>query len=439
MKKNCFFAAIIVSLLFFTCTTGGGGSLSKINVEYEPRIPDAENSYPLETMGQRGAFDYFKSERLSVGWNLGNGLDSHTNGVGSETAWGNPAINQALMNGVKAQGFNVIRIPVTWMGHIGGAPDYHINGARLNRVAQVVEMAKTAGLKVIINLHHDGAIHNVGKDVGWLSVGKAYKSNAEYAKITNKYVRVWKQIAIYFRNYGDWLMFESLNEVHDGGWCWSESFKTEAGVQAQFKIVNEWNQLFTDVVRSTGGNNASRYLVIPSYCTVPECTYPGGKIESHPIKDLGSYFKIPADSAEGKQVITFHYYRPDDVGLGNEEAPFWSWGNADQKEQIDDDFKPFKAAYIDKGIPVIIGECGATRRVFSNSEETTKRAHQTRLAYLDHVFRTAKKYGLVPIYWDNGAMGNNKSETFGLFNRVTGQPASNEFKECINAMINAVK
>jgi endoglucanase len=438
MKKTLLWVAIIVSLLFFSCSTGGG-SLSKIDISYQPGTPDAENTYQLEDMDQRRAFDYFKGERLSVGWNLGNALDSHTNGVGSETAWGNPAINQALMNGVKAQGFNVIRIPVTWMGHIGGAPDYHISEARLKRVAQVVEMAHKAGLKVIINLHHDGAIHNVGKDVGWLSIGKAYKSNAEYTKITNKFIRVWKQIAIYFRNYGDWLMFESLNEVHDGGWGWSESFKTDSGAQAQVKIVNEWNQLFTDVVRGTGGNNASRYLVIPSYCTVPECTYPGGRLEDHPVKDVGSYFKIPADSVAGKQIITFHYYRPDYIGIGSEEAPWYSWGTEAHKQIVDDDFKPFKAAYIDKGIPVIIGECGATRQVISGSEEKTKQAHQVRLAYLDYVFRTAKKYGLVPVYWDNGAMGNNKSETFGLFNRATGQPASNEFKECINAMINAVK
>lgn len=439
MKKILFLGAIIVSLFFLSCSTGTGGvSGSKISIDYVPATQDAENTYQLEEMGRRGAFDFFKEERLFAGWNLGNGLDSYVNGVGSETAWGNPVINQALMNGVKAQGFNLIRIPVTWMGHIGGAPDYHVSTNRLKRVAEVVEMAKKAGLKVIINLHHDGSTTNAATEHGWLSIGKAYKKNSEYIKITNKYIRLWKQIAIYFKNYGDWLMFESMNEIHDGGWCWSESFKTDSGVKAQFKILNEWNQLFTDVVRGTGGNNSSRYLVIPSYCTTPECTYPGGKIDGHPVNDIGGNFKLPADSADGKLIVSFHYYRPDDVGLGNDAGGWYNWGTDDNKKQVDDEFKPFKAAYIDRGIPVIIGECGATRQVYSDPAKT-KQAHQSRLVYLGHVFGTAKKYGLVPVYWDNGQMGNKTSETFGLFNRTTGQPASNEFKECINAMINAVK
>jgi len=398
-------------------------------LDYVPQTPDIENSsYQPEPMADKTAFRYFADEGITVGWNLGNTLDSHSGGVGGETTWGNPAINQELMNGVKAAGFNVIRIPVTWMGHIGDAPDHVIAESRLKRVAEAAEMAHNAGLKVIINLHHDGSTQSQTVEAGWLSIGKAFKTKDEYNKITQKYVRVWSQIATYFKNYGDWLIFESFNELHDGGWCWSSSFKTSP--KAQMDVLNEWNQFFIKKVRSTGGNNATRYVLIPSYCTVPEATYPGGKIRDQTVS-IGDLFKLPTDTAEGRIIVTFHYYKPDAFGLTGKTA---SWGTAAEKNDIDNAFKPFKAAYTDKNIPVILGECGAP---ITNTADTAK-AHQSRLAYLGHICSTAKKYGIVPIYWDNGATAGG-GEKFGLFNRRTGDPATDELNECIQAMVNAVK
>jgi len=395
---------------------------------YVPSVPDRENDNPLEPMADKSAFQYFADEGLTAGWNLGNTLDSHNNGVAGETLWGNPAINQALLDGVRAQGFTVLRLPVTWMGHIGPAPDHVISAARLKRVAEVAEMAHKAGLKVIINLHHDGSTQSQTIEAGWLSVGKAVKSEEAYNQITQKYVRVWSQIATYFKNYGDWLIFESLNEVHDGGWCWSAAFKSNP--KPQMEILNTWNQLFLDKVRSTGGNNATRYVLIPSYCTVPEATYPGGKIKDQTTA-IGNLFTLPTDTAEGKTIVSFHYYRPDDFGLNGKTA---NWGTTAEKNAIDDAFKPFKAAYTDKQIPVILGECGAP--ITNTADKAT--AQKSRVAYLGHVSATAQKYGIVPVYWDNGATSGG-GEKFGLFNRATGKPANDDLKECIEAIINAVK
>ncbi|MDR0301126.1 MAG: glycoside hydrolase family 5 protein, partial [Treponema sp.] len=183
-------------------------------------------------------------------------------------------------------------------------------------------------------------------------------------------------------------------------------------------------------------------LVIPSYATNPECTYPGGKIKDHPIQNIGNYFKLPTDSAEGRQVVTFHYYRPDAVGLGGGDGrpARHDWGTAADKKETEDVFKNFKTHYIDNGIPVIIGECGASKQVYTDSAKN-KQARESRKKYLAHIFATAKNNGLVPIYWDNG--GNTpdqyNGECFGLFNRTTGQPKDDESRECIEAMINAVK
>ncbi|MDR2701500.1 MAG: glycoside hydrolase family 5 protein [Spirochaetaceae bacterium] len=412
MKKHLPLVLIFLSLLFASC----------------PSEPETFN------LTDSTALDYFINNNLSAGWNLGNTLDAHRNGVGGETEWVGTAVNQALMNGVKAAGFNLIRIPVTW-GDFGAAPDYTIKTARLNRVAEVVNMAHTAGFTVIINIHHD--------DNYWLSVKKARDSASDKAQIDAQFRRVWEQIAAHFKDYDQWLMFESMNEIQDGRWGWSDDFRTANGARAQFAILNNWNQIFTDVVRSTGGNNETRFLVIPSYATIPECTYPGGRIKDHPVQRIGDNFELPVDPSPGRQVVTFHYYRPDNVGLGggNNRPARSDWGTPQDKNTIDNDFKPFKEYFIDRNIPVIIGECGASRQVYSSDPAKQTQAHNSRKAYLAHIFGTAKKYGLVPVYWDNGSTTPDQynGESFGLFSRTTGQANSSESRECIEAMINAIK
>jgi len=385
-----------------------------VDLSYVPQTPDTENNYPQEPMAEKSAFDYFRDEKLLVGWNVGNTLDAYSNGRANETGWGNPKINQNLLDGVKKAGFDIVRIPVTWMGYIGPAPDYHINETYLARVAEVAQMAHKAGLKAIINLHHDGS-NDGGKDNGWLSINKARASKEGYNEVTQKFVRVWKQIAIYFKNYGDWLIFESMNEIHDGRWG-------EGSVQGtQTDILNDWNRLFTETVRGTGANNATRYVVIPGYATKPKHT-------------LAPYFWLPQDSAPNRQIVTFHYYDPYEFGIAGTRS---EWGSDADKNRVSNDFAPFKSVYIDSKFPVIIGECGAVRQAYEDKAKEDK-ARQNRLNYLSWVFGKAKENGLVPIYWDNGATSGN-GEKFGLFTRSNGQPNSDESKECIKAMIDAVK
>jgi len=421
-KKSTLLTSLFFAFLLIAC-----GSSSKpsepvpapLDLNYIPEKPYTINDYPKESFSGKTAFAYFNDEKIFSGWNLGNTLDSWSSGSGHETIWGNPFIDQDLMNGVKAAGFNIIRIPITWMGHIGKAPDHRIAPHRLERAAEVVEMAHKAGLKVIINLHHDGSTPQPGKDDGWLSIYKAYKNSKEDERISYQFARVWDQIAAYFTNYGDWLMFESMNEIHDGGWGWSTDFKMFPNLQMD--VLNKWNQIFTDRVRASGGNNASRYLIIPSYCTVPEHT-------------LSPLFKLPQDSAPNKLVVTFHYYDPYEFGIKGSRS---SWGTQADKEKVDNDFAPFKTQYIDKNIPVIIGECGAVKQIYSDKTIETQ-ARQSRADYISHVFTTAKKYKLVPVYWDNGLTTGN-GEKFGLLDRKTGKPNSQESEALIKIMINAVK
>jgi len=388
--------------------------------EFAPSVPYEVRDNPIEPMSGKSAFDYLRDEKVLIGWNLGNSLDSYGGGIAGETTWGNPLINQELLNGVKAAGFDIVRIPVTWMGHIGRAPDHRLALYRLERLAEVVEMAHKAGLKAIINLHHDGSTTSMGREDGWLSVTKSYRDAAEYTRITHQFARVWDQLALYFRNYGDWLMFSPMNEIHDGGWGWSLDFKMFPHQQTE--IINRWNQIFLDRVRASGGNNAERYVVIPAYCTIPQQT-------------LADSFVLPKDTAADKIIVTFHYYDPHEFGIRSTRS---AWGTPEDKQTVDDDFAPFKGHYIDKKIPVIIGECGAVLQLFPNDPARQALARQSRFDYVSHVFATAKKYELIPFYWDNGST-TGTGEKFGLFDRRTGLPNSRDSEALIRMMINAVK
>jgi len=409
---------VIFSLLLTACVSSSG----KPAAYYVPSVPDAVREYPLEPVSGKTAFEYFRDEKIVVGWNLGNTLDSYSsNGsIPGETTWGNPLTNQEIMNGIKAAGFDIIRIPVSWMSDIGSAPDHKINIRRLQRVADVVDMAHKAGLKVIINLHHDGSTPSLGREDGWLSITKSYRNEADYKRITHQFARVWDQIAAYFKNYGDWLMFEPMNEIHDGGWGHSVEFKMFAN--RQLEIINKWNQVFTDRVRAAGGNNTNRYLIIPGYCTIPQYTLPDA-------------FKLPDDSAADRLVVKFHYYDPHEFSIRGSRS---AWGTPADIQKIDNDFAPFKTNYVDNNIPVIIGETGAVLQLFPDDPAREALARQNRRVYFQHIYAGAKRYGLIPIYWDNGST-IGPGEKFGLFDRRTGQPNSPESEALIRIIMNAIK
>jgi endoglucanase len=419
-KKSLRFIFLICSscaifTLLINCATKAAQKTPGAAINYKPSVPDLENNYPLEKMGDKSAFDYFQDEKIFNGINAGNSLDAFNRGIADELAWGNPRINQRFIDGIKAAGFDIVRIPVTWMGYIGPEPDYHLDDKYLKRAAAVVDMAHNAGLKVIINMHHDGST-SATSEAGWLSIKTAVRNDAEYNRITVKFVRVWKQIALYFKNYGDWLMFESMNEIHDGNWG------SGGNLFEQHLIISMWNQIFTDTVRSTGANNQKRYLVIPGYCTNVR----------HTIAD---YFTLPTDISPDKQLVTFHYYDPSQFGIDGTRV---EWGSAEEKQKVIDEFSPFKGKFIDNKIPVIIGECGAVLQLYPDDPAKEARARDCRFDYIAHIFGTAKKYGLVPIYWDNGAT-RGSGEKYGLINRSTGQVNSTDSEAIIKLMINAVK
>ena len=355
------------------------------------------------------------SEWFGMGWNLGNHFDAYNNGVAGETAWGNPKATQTAFHKIKEAGFKTVRIPVTWLGHIGAAPDYRIDEAWLDRIAEVVGYAENAGLNAIVNMHHDGA-----DSKNWLDIKTAAKDPAVHQQILDQVSAMWGQIADKFKDKGDFLIFESFNEIHDGGWGWGEN-RNDGG--KQYQCLNEWNQAFVDAVRASGGENANRILGIPAYCTNVDIAV--------------QTFKMPEDVVEGRLIMAVHCYDPYDYTLPATKS---EWGHtADESKKVSGNneadlkrvFEKIYNNFIKKGIPVYMGEFGCVNRA-------TEREQAFQQYYLKYYAKLAKTYFVPSIIWDNGAKGAG-NEKHAFIDHGTGEYCSPEAKAAIEALVDSYK
>jgi endoglucanase len=324
---------------------------------------------------------------MHMGWNLGNTLEV----PGSEVGWGNPMATQTLIDSVKAAGFNTIRIPCAWDSYIEDRTTHKIKDSWLQRVKEVIDYCYNNQMYVIINIHWDG---------GWLEENPTY---AKQAEVNAKQRALWEQIAVYFRDYDEHLLFAGTNEVHaDYG----------QPTQEHLTVQMSYNQTFVDAVRSTGGRNTYRTLVVQAYNTN--------------INLAVAHLKVPVDPTSGRMMVEVHYYDPYEFTLDTGSGSISLWGEPYKKygkvpgwgleAHVKDQFGKMKTNFVDKGYPVILGEYGAQRRS-SITGEALEWHLASRAYFYEYVTREAKNAGLVPVYWDNGFNGNN---TFALFTRSSG-------------------
>lgn len=365
---------------------------------------------PAETKGDSVQF----SQNLMPGWNLGNQLESNSDGTPSETAWGNPVITENLIKQVKAQGFKSIRIPVSYLSKIGAGPNYTIDSKWLDRVQEVVDMCINNGLYAIINIHGDGYYSVKG---GWLLCGE---SASEQKTIKAKYEKVWEQIAKRFKNYDDHLVFESMNEEYDGTY--------NNPNPEYYNNINAYNQIFVDTVRKTGGKNNNRYLLIPGWNT--DINFTTGDCDTYTME---AKFVIPNDS---RIMISVHYYTPWEFCGEEGYDTFYKWGDSVKKfvkrrqseTLVNRQFDKLYNAFIKNGYGVVIGEYGANDKTSKDKSNTIYRAY-----FAEYVNYAAHQRNIVTVYWDNGYNGNHG---FGLFDRTectVTQP------EIIKGIINGAK
>lgn len=336
--------------------------------------PSVTEETVVEYPGMRDISTMELVREMGIGINLGNTYESYGDwivqwGDGSvesyETAWGSPVITQAMIQGYAQEGFGVLRIPVHWMNLMG--EDYTLSEAYIAAVREAVDWALDAGLYVIVNIHHDEA--------GFFADFPTEPEGCMYG-----YTRVWEQIAAAFRDYDDHLIFESLNE--EGGWdsLWNRWGGT-AGKEEAYALLNSINQTFVDTVRASGGNNEKRHLLIAGYFTDIELT-------------CDPLYQMPQDPA-GRCAVSVHYYAPSTFAILEEDADWgkarYDWGTEADFAELERLMDLMQTTYVDKGIPVIIGEYGCAK---NNKDEESVRL------YITSVCQAAYSRGMCPILWD---------------------------------------
>jgi endoglucanase len=325
---------------------------------------------------------------MAPGINLGNTLEA----IPKETSWGNPEPTEAFFKGVRAAGFKSVRIPVSWTQYSDG--ENNIQPTWMRHVTDVTRMALDADLYVMINIHWDG---------GWLQPTPQKQEAA-----TQKLRKFWRQIATNFRDFDHRVMFAGTNET---------------GVEGQYgmpapenaAIQNRFNEAFVGTVRSTGGRNSDRYLVVQTYAT-----------------DIDAGLKynqtLPADSVKDRLMIEVHYYSPYNFVL-NDKSDVWQWGKSatdpkatdtwGNEDYVDAQFAKVQAAFVDRGIPVILGEYSAGMKSRFPGMDKYRRLWD------EYVTSSAVRHSMVPMLWDVGS----------IINRETGAPIDVDLIRRINLAV----
>lgn len=333
---------------------------------------------------------------MGNGINLGNTLEACDNNVGIktnaplsyETYWGQPKTTQTMIDGMKAAGFDTIRIPVAWMTNATHLyeGDYTIDAGYMDRVEEVVRYARKAGMYVIINDHWDG---------GWYGMFGSESAETR-ALAMEAYKGMWQQIAERFRDYSDYLIFESANEELGGRfdensplYC-SDSVVTYLTDDERYALTNEINQTFVDVVRATGGNNATRFLLIAGYSTNIDQT-------------CDDRFQMPKDTADSKLMVSVHYYDPWSYCGASSAASATKWGKVSDYEYLDQQLAKM-TKFTEAGYGVVIGEYGALPGNDGLKDNT--------LAYHTAFLDACTKYNLTNCLWDCSGLYKRVSQTF---------------------------
>jgi endoglucanase len=294
---------------------------------------------------------------MQPGWNLGNSLDATGP---DETSWGNPRITQQLIRSIRAQGFNSIRIPVTWGHHQGSAPNYAIETAYLNRVKEVVDWALAEDFYVMLNIHHDSWewIANLPND----------------SNVRARYNAIWTQLAAAFRDSSPKLVFESVNEP---------TFTGSSGDAQNAQLLHELNTSFHQIVRSSGGNNANRLLVLPTLHT---------SADQPRLDELNSTFNALNDP---NLIATVHFYGfwPFSVNVAG-----YTTFNAEVQQDLTGTFDRVHNAFVSRGIPVIIGEYG----LLGFDQHTGTIEQGEKLKFFEFLGHYARTRDLTTMLWDNG-------------------------------------
>lgn len=360
-----------------TITMNAGGNVREYTV-----TQTSKNAMVYPMGMEKDAIELVKS--IDIGWNLGNTLES----TGGETAWGSPMVTQSMINKVKDLGFNAVRIPCSWNQYLE-EDGITIQTSWMNRVKEVVDYCMNADMYAILNIHWDG---------GWMddACDASTTSQSAIAEVEAKVYNLWTQIANTFKDYDEHLLFAGANEP-------------PVDNREDMVVLHKYEQAFVNAVRATGGNNTYRNLIVQGPST--------------DVNKTNLWMELPEDPTPARMIVEVHYYDPPHFCLDEDPKtctyfwgePYVQYGTFDaeyQEGHVQNQFAKMKAKYVDKGIPLIIGEFGLIYR--THPDESLRVVCQESEGYfLGYVAEQAKNYGLAPFLWDT--QGN------GFFDRNTLQ------------------
>ncbi len=338
---------------------------------------------PLDHSGFRNSFAWKISEDMGLGFNLGNTLDAVAHGkpefcgVLSEMAWRNPLTTVDMIKAIRQAGFKTLRLPVTWNNHVDEKDK--VDPEWMKRVKEITLWCIEEGLYVILNTHHDIREGFLLPDDGH------FERAAEFMK------NIWTQIAEAFGDItNEKLLFESMNEIRIPGapFEWTPDYDDEKCIEAM-ENVNRLNQIFLDTVRSSGGQNRERILVIPGYSTSTEGVCWEG-------------FKLPKDAEEGRLIVAAHIYSPAHFAFYLKEGANITCFDIDDPAStlpIDERLGKLYRSFVSRGVPVNIDEFGTV----------DKDNDRDRVNCLAYTLAKASELSIRTCYWDNGifkAYGN---------------------------------
>ena len=361
-------AAISISLLLSGCSDADAGQ------------PGTDAPSGGAAPSGMTAMDYARD--MGIGMNLGNTMEAYSAAdcekitytwiptVGGntpqdyETCWGAAVTTQQTIDGMRDAGFRTVRIPVFWGNMMENDGTYTINKEYIGRVREIVDYCMNDDLYAVINIHHfDEFIIRRNDLDGCKEI----------------FTNLWTQIAEYFKDYGDKLIFEGFNEYLGGDQFNEAGVLTGLSEDKAFELTNALNQTFVDAVRATGGNNANRVLVVSGYWTNIDLT-------------TSDKFKMPADTAADRLMVSVHYI---------DNSFYWmnQIGNQGWLDYSKAQCELLKKKFTDNNIPVFVGE---TTSNYPRSNFAGDSLYGTTSECLEVLLNMATDYGFVPVLWDTG-------------------------------------
>lgn len=347
-----------------------------------PKLPDGTGMTST-------AWQLAEKMQVGMGTNIGNTMESQIEGE-----WVNSKITEDYIKFLKVQGFTAVRLPTGWVwSHLSDPDKMKIDPVWLDRVKEVVGWCVANDMYVMLNSHGDA---------GWLE-DNVTLANQEV--INQKLKALWQQIATKMRDFDEHLIFAGTNEP-------------KADTPEQMAILNGYHETFIKAVRSTGGKNSYRVLVVQGPHTDPNRT-------------ATLMTTLPKDEIPNKLMVEVHDYTPPTFTLLNDGDATWGtavyyWGagnlstiepdrnaTGEQESLIDNEMQKMKENFVDKGIPVILGEYASWRRTAATNGNYLPmdlvKHNQSVEYWAKYVTKKAKANGILPFWWEIGFLFDRKN------------------------------